>query len=332
MRVTSWIITTAKCVSLCLLVLASAAFAETPPKYTLSNGQTVKPLDRFRECTACPEMIVLPPGAFMMGAIPGESRNPFDVFRDNATMRRREPGEINIIPAEHLRHRVEMDIPYAIGRNEITHAEWMTCVDAAACSHTPDHFVRGPTGPIKLGPDHPVINVSYLDALEYAAWLNMQVGGAVYRLPTEAEWEYAARAGTTTRFAQGDDLRPDQANFSGRGTEQLRGKPMPELVNRNAPVPVEELDAGNGWGIRHMSGNVRDATMSCGYYKSQLGLKSDSAYLAHAQSQKDCMRASKGGAFNSAMDIARPAAKGRSSHTYRRHTTGFRLIRELTPE
>ena len=166
------------------------------------------------------------------------------------------------------------------------------------------------------------------------AWLNKEVGKSVYRLPTEAEWEYAARAGTTTPFAQGETLTADQANFSRQGTEFLlsRGQEprlsLPDLVDREMPVPVDELDAANGWGVRHMSGNVSELTLSC-WSDQHLGLPSDSAYLANATSQLSCRRVDKGGAFNSAMDHVRLARRYRPTETYRRDFLGFRVVREL---
>ena len=145
-------------------------------KDTTVDFGALAPLESFRECDVCPEMIVMPPGDFMMGAIPGESVNPFDIYGPlDATdfkMRIRGPDEIDIIPNEHPRHPVEMDIPYAIGLNEVTHAEWMTCVEAGGCGHVPDHRLLTPNGYKKLGPNHPAIYVSYLDAREYTAWLN----------------------------------------------------------------------------------------------------------------------------------------------------------------
>lgn len=298
----------------------------------------LKPLEIFRDCENCPEMIVMPPGSFMMGAIPGESKNPFDFYApvdaEDFVPRVREPGEINIIPNEHPRHRVEMDIPYAIARNETTHAEWMACVAGGGCHHTPDHRVLTLNGYVPLGPDHPVINVSYLDAQEYVAWLNTQAGGNVYRLPTEAEWEYAARAGTTTPFAQGEEVTADQANFSREGTEYLLGRgpkttvSLPELVDRYMPVPVDELDAANAWGVRHMSGNVEELTESC-WSDEHLRLSSDSAYLASGDAQRSCRRVAKGGAFNSAMDHVRLARRFRPTEIMRDTNLGFRVVRKL---
>lgn len=305
--------------------------AQEPPSYRLANGRPVTTLKAFQDCDRCPEMIVMPPGAFMMGAVPGESRNPFD----KEGKKIRGPDEINIIPNEHPRHRVEMDIPYAIARNETTHAEWMACVDDGGCTYEPDHRVLMPGGGYKtLGPDHPVINVSYLDAQEYVAWLNLKTGENVYRLPTEAEWEYAARAGTETPFAQGEELTADQANFSRKATENLLGRgkhpgvSLPELVDRYSPVPVHELDAANGWGVRHMSGNVFEWTLSC-WSEEHLGLSSDSAYLADADMKGSCQRVAKGGAYNFAMDVLRPAARVRPTEDTRRPFQGFRVVREL---
>ena len=314
------------------VLLPVPAVTEGGVFYELVDGRKVAPLESFRECDRCPEMIVMPLGTFMMGAKRGESGNPFDLYGPNATGRVRGPNEINIIPSEHPRHPVEMDIPFAIAINELTHAEWMACVVDRGCSHTPDHRVlTHKEGYVPLGPDHPVINVSYLAALEYVAWLNGRVGADLYRLPTEAEWEYAARAGMQTRFAQGDELTADQANFSWAATEHLRQIPkrvqLPHLTNRRRPVPVHELDAANAWGLRHMSGNVRELTQSC-WTDEHIGLASDSAYLHLARSQSNCRRVAKGGAFTTAMDGVRPARRHRPTETFRRHSLGFRLVRE----
>ncbi len=118
---------------------AGTARADVAAKVDTINPTNLPPLAMFQDGDACPEMIVMPPGAFMMGAIPGESRNRFDIYGENATRRIRGPDEVNIMPSEHPGHRVEMDIPYAIARNEITHAAWMACVDggdAAMCPTT----------------------------------------------------------------------------------------------------------------------------------------------------------------------------------------------------
>ena len=309
--------------------------AQSAVSYELTDGRTVAPLESFRECDHCPEMIVMPLGSFLMGATPEESRNPFDFYGENATGQMRGLDEVNIIPSEHPRHRVEIDVPFAIGRNEVTHIEWTECVNGGGCSHVPDHRALTLQGYINLGPDHPVVDVSYLDTLEYITWLNGAVGHNYYRLPTHAEWEYAARAGTETRFAQGDELTAAQANFSRAATENLRQlerpEGMPELVNRDQPVRVNELDAVNGWGLRHMSGNVRELTVSC-WTEQQLGLAKASAYLQRSLTETSCRRVAKGGAFSSAMDGLRPAAQARPSETRRTGNQGFRIIREMNRE
>lgn len=312
----------------CIFGFAAAgpALAQSTP----TRLSALAPLESFKECSECPEMIVMPPGSFMMGAVPGESRNPFDIYGEHATFKRRGPDELNTIPFEHPRHRVEMDMPFAIGRNVVTREEWLHCASAGGCDYIPAHISVSLHAFRDLGKDHPVINVSFLDTAQYINWLNKRVGKDVYRLPTEAEWEYAVRAGTSTRFAQGDDLTKEQANFSGNATEHLRGKDvkMPELANRRAPVPVHELDAENAWGLRHMSGNVHEITLSC-WHPKHLELRKAIDYLLHAQSKVSCARVSKGGAFNTAMDGLRPARRKRLKETSRGDTIGFRVVREL---
>lgn len=303
---------------------AAAALAQDAPKVS-----TLPPLSGFQDCEACPEMVVIPPGAFRMGAKPEDSRNPFDFYGENASLTKRGPGEINIIPFEHPRHQVDMDIRFAIARNETTLSEWMACIEAVGCAHVPDRTIIMLGSDQKIGPMHPVVDVSYLDILDYVAWLNTQVGAKVYRLPTEAEWEYAARAGTDTRYAQGDDLTADQANFSRKSTENILGIERPDLVERSMPVQVNELDAANGWGLRHMSGNVEEITLSC-WSDTHLGLATDSAYLAHALSQTDCSRrVAKGGSFGTGVDGLRPAARKRPKEDARRNYMGFRVVRDL---
>ena len=301
------------------------AQSEGVETYTLLNGQTVSSLEQFQECDVCPEMVVMPLGSFMMGAKDREAWVS-GFHPDDEPVGQEGPDTLYNVPHEMPRHRVLMDTPYAIGVNVVTHAEWMVCVRDGGCRHNPDHTVSTMVhGDVKFGPSHPAIDISLLDMQEYVAWLNTHVGAEVYRLPTEAEWEYAGRAGTTTRFAQGDVLTTDQANFSGYTTALTRGRPFPDLLTRWLPVPVHELDAANLWGLRHMSGNVHELTISC-FLGPHIGLPTNTAYLAHAAGGCDRYVA-KGGSYNMAMDIMRLAHRIGPTDSRRRPFYGFRLIR-----
>ncbi|MCU0912471.1 MAG: formylglycine-generating enzyme family protein, partial [Rhodobacteraceae bacterium] len=180
---------------------------------------------------------------------------------------------------------------------------------------------------VELTDRHPVLQVSYNDMQLYLAWLNSRVGADVYRLPTEAEWEYAARAGTRTPFAQGEEITTDQANFGGISTAEMLGEDRPDLVSRGHPVPVDELDAANAWGLRHMSGNLIERTMSC-WTERHTGWPLSSVYQEMAFNTS-CERVAKGGDYAAAMDYARPAVRGRGREDRRSNIVGFRVVRDL---
>lgn len=302
-----------------LLCFATSATAEQ--QFTLSDGREVAPLEIFQDCAECPEMIVLPIGSFVMGAPLEESAYLYLLWN------KPEPGVPNGWPHEGPEHEVIIDIPIAMGRNEVTRAEFLACVADGGCSHTPDPSIVRLNGPIYADdPRSPVIDVSYEDMLEYVAWLNLKTGTDAYRLPTEAEWEYAARAGTKTRFGQGDSLTTDMANiatFHWEGHDSIA-----DPGNRRLPVPVDELDAANPWGLRHMAGNVIEKTMSC-YHERHLGLTTSSAYLADALETDACQRVSKDGSYGGDAEYARPARRGPSSETSRNPRVGFRIVKEI---
>jgi len=305
---------------LCVLLwTATAAVAEQRQDFT--DGHDLAPLEMFQECADCPEMIVLPMGSFIMGAPLEESAFIYLLWK------KPEPGEPIGIQAEGPEHEVTIDIPIAMGRNEVTRAEFLACVTDGGCSHTPDPGIRTLTGFVYADdPRSPVIDVSYLDALEYVAWLNQKSGTNAYRLPTEAEWEYAAHGGTDTKFGQGDSLTRAQANialFVWRG-DRLVAVPG----NEPMPVPVEGLDAANPWGLRHTAGNVLEKTMSC-WTARHLGLPTSSAYLADAQQTESCERVVKGGSFGRSAEYARPANRGRETESSRSRSVGFRVVREM---
>ena len=175
--------------------------------------KTAKPGSNFKECaTGCPTMVVVPAGKFMMGSPENE--------KDRSE-------------AEGPQHEVTIAKPFAVARSEVTFAEWDTCVAAGACESTGSRWGRG---------DRPVINVSWDDAKQYVAWLS-RMTGKEYRLLTEAEWEYAARAGSQTRFSFGDDeSRLDRQVWLAGNSD-----------NRTQPVGKK---AANAFGLYDMHGNV----------------------------------------------------------------------------
>lgn len=149
----------------------------------------------------------------------------------------------------------------------------------------------------------------------------------MYRLPTEAEWEYAARSGTQTPFAQGNELTTDQANFGGIDTAEPLEELPPGFEMRGYPVSVDDLNAANAWGLRHMSGNLIERTMSC-WTERHTDWPTSSIYLENALNT-NCDRVAKGGAYAGTMDFARPAARGRGKEDRRSNIVGFRIVRDL---
>ena len=169
-----------------------------------------------------PEMVRIRAGSFLMGC---------------------QKGEKDCKSNESPPHRVQVPA-FELGKYEVTFAEWDACVADGGCTHKPDDKGWGRAR-------RPVINVSWDDAQQYVAWLSRKTG-EVWRLPTEAEWEYAARAGTETVFSWGDQVGKNRANCNGCGS-QWDGK-------QTAPVGSF---AANPWGLFDMHGNVWEWVQDC---------------------------------------------------------------------
>ena len=146
-----------------------------------------------------------------------------------------EPGRFD----SETQHRVTLTRDFFMGTTEVTQGQWK-----AVMGNNPSHFDE-------CGDDCPVEKVSWDDVQEFIKKLS-RMDGREYRLPTEAEWEYAARAGTTTPFTYGRCLSTDQANYD--GNYPLSGCDKGEYRKRT--IPVGSLDAPNAWGLHDMHGNV----------------------------------------------------------------------------
>ena len=140
----------------------------------------------FRDCPVCPELAVIPAGSYLMGSNNGRKR-------------------------EKPVHKVTIARPFAIGRYEVTFDQWKACRVAGGCAKKPDDHKWGRGV-------RPVMNITFADVKEYLAWISRKTG-RTYRLPTEAEWEYAARAGTTTDFWWGNKIGNKLANCRNCGPE-----------------------------------------------------------------------------------------------------------------
>lgn len=237
------------------------------------------PGEVFRDCPDCPELVVVPAGDFDMGSRETPYTSPS--------------------------HRVSIAASFAIGRREITFAEWDACANDGTCkTRGDDHgWGRG---------SQPVIGISWEDARAFAAWISQKTGRK-YRLPTEAEWEYAARAGTTSTFWWGKDVGRGNANCEDCDATALH-KTMP--VGSFRP---------NGFGLYDTSGNAYEWVEDCWNDNYAKAPKDGSAWVTGQCGQKVL----RGGSFANKANASTSAARFRYDLDVRYYANGFRLVREL---
>lgn len=235
--------------------------------------------NQFQDCLICPRMVRIAAGDFVMGQ----------------GSRERES-----LPAHHVRVRA-----FAIGQTPVTVVEWKACMAAKACNFLPR---------MRVAEDQtPVHNLSWDDAGQYVAWLSATAGHP-YRLPSEAEWEYAARGGTTTRYWWGESVGMSLANCADCGGSQ----------NGYAPLPVDALRP-NPFGLYDMLGGVAQWTADC-WFPNYRGAPTD----ATPRDSKDCeKRVLRGGSFRAPHDEITVTYRGEYDASVRYIVNGFRVARDL---
>jgi formylglycine-generating enzyme required for sulfatase activity len=255
---------------------------------------TWKPGDEFKECPACPRMVVMPSGAFVMGS------------PDDEPLRDSDEGP---------QHWVTIRRLFAVGKFTITFDEWDVCKADGGCNREPPEDEGWGRGM------RPVIHVNWTDAKAYVTWLSRKTGKA-YRLLSEAEREYVTRAGTKTPFWFGKSISLDQANFGGIDayTDSTSGF-------RKQSVPVDSFQS-NPWGLYQVHGNIREWTEDC-YNDSYQGAPRDGSPWLRGNCNQRVLR---NGSWINKSALLRSAFRGTiSTNEVHSATIGFRVARTLTP-
>ncbi len=312
-------------ISIWALLMAQTATvgAAPPPKASAT----------FRDCPHCPEMIVLPAGRFAMGSTVEERdrEGVLPLFGDRE-------GPV---------HEVIIARPFAMSRTEIRRVEFLkfarathraSPVDCQTYDPVRDSWVDGPhpsswqEPEIPIGDDHPAVCMTWTDATDYAAWLSKTTGHH-YRVPSDAEWEYAARGRTSTARYWGNALQPicTKLNIMSDATVAAIGRPKSwadVLVCRSDhawTVPVAGYPA-NPFGLYDMLGSVWEWTADCSHpdYK---GAPVDGSAWIEPGCSKHGLR---GGAFHSQYWLARAATRGKGmAPDFRPLAAGIRVVREM---
>ena len=269
---------------LALVALAGAAHAMPP---------------QVRDCSDCAPVALLPAGQFIMGADGGE------------------PGRPDGPP-----HLVRIERPFGLAVTEVTNAQFARFVKATGAADA-DGCEVWPKGAVPFEkarwqdpgygraplPDEPVACVSWNEASAYAAWLAKETGKP-YRLPSEAEWEYAARAGTVTAYWWGDEAGSGNANCRDCGSG-----------HEHETAPVGSFRP-NPFGLHDMNGNVWEWTADCWrpHHAAPPERSRDGTCPAHVV---------KGGSWYYFPPMSRPAARARNDVRTNSYNIGFRIARDL---
>ncbi len=326
-----------------------------------TNAQGYEPGKSFRDCPECPEMVVIPSGSFMMGSSDEDTQRDLAAvpppspsitigkllgFTDQAQARK-------FMAREHPQHPVTITRNFAMGKYLVTTAEYAAFVQetrhsTATCylsghSRAPDSSGEGWRHPGFLPtPRDPVVCVSWSDAQPYIDWLNKKISGSnlkdeagPYRLPSEAEWEYAARAGTKTSRWWGDDIGFGHAKCD--GCEDLTEKRQPEIVGGHViyppccgpqyerrTAPVGSFPA-NGFGLYDMLGNAWEITDDC-WHDDYKGAPSDGRPWIGANCNRDVRR---GGGWTNSPWSLRSATRTGGLEGSTSNSTGFRVAKTI---
>ncbi len=275
-------------------------------------------------------MIVVPAGTFIMGSPESEKGRLRAVYDEDGTAVRWtviddvelevEPGQ-RLVIVEGPQRYVTIEDAFAVGVYEVTFNEWDACARSGGCGGLiPDNggWGRG---------SRPVINVNWDDAQAYVAWLSQQTGEA-YRLLSEAEWEYVARAGTETARYWGESSSDQCRHASGADTMALEENPFwrtaPCSDGHAGPAPTGSYEP-NALGLYDVLGNVWEWTQDC-WNERYAGAPVDGT----AWETGDCStRVARGGGWGNEPEALRSANRSRNPVDYRHASLGFRVARSL---
>jgi formylglycine-generating enzyme required for sulfatase activity len=254
-----------------------AAPAGPAPRRTATDNVSI---GEIKDCPGCPALVTLPRGAFTMGS------NADDL-------------------SERPAHQVSIGAPFAIGKYEVTAEQWNACAAADACPRLAN--IASMPGNV------PAHDVSWEDAQKYVAWLS-KTTGKTYRLPTEAEWEYAARGGTATRHWWGEQMRAGNANCKGCG----------EPWQQDAPAKVGSF-AANPYGLHDVNGSVWEWVSDC-WHNSYRGAPAD----GRAWDEQNCrVRVIRGGSWRDGPAYMLSSTRFKYDASVRESQNGFRVARDI---
>ncbi len=294
------------------------------------KGTALLPSDASFTNSLGMKLVRIPAGKFLMGSPPGEQH-----YNEN----------------EAPQHQVTISKPFYLGAHEVTVANFRAFVQETnyvtdpeqnrrgALRYYPDKEINGKKGVFLPDPDctwrtpgwpqeddYPVVGVSWNDARAFCAWLTEKERnrGRTYRLPTEAEWEYACRAGTTTRYSFGEALSSFQANFNG----QFPRTDSPRGPNRGRPTRVGSFSA-NPWGLFDMHGNVTEWVAD--FYTERYSPQPQTDPTGPKREDANDSRVYRGGSWFDPGNLCRSPARGKNPEYLGLTVIGFRVACTVKP-
>lgn len=257
------------------------------------------------------EMVEIPPGSFLMGTSYAEAEGVTEEYKRHLNESTKRYGD-QYVPQEIPRHSVQL-AGFFIGRFEVTQEQWRAVAKLPKLSRDlasdPSYF---------KGDQLPVDTVSWEDAREFCNRLSQSTGRR-YRLPSEAEWEYACRAGTTTQFSSGSTITPTVANY--RSEYPYAG--APESISRDHTTPVGSLGVANSFGLCDMHGNVEEWCLDPWHENYNIAPQDESVWEFRGDPK---IRVARGGAWTAMAASCRSAFRIGVWSTRADFRLGFRVV------